>query len=195
MNRKRQLIIKKIATPQNTLLLGLLFLIMVLFIMPEATKQIKLCSFNTGLIDGIFYHTPEQVYNKIFAYGEKGRKLYVAVELTADLFLYIVIAAFLSSVLILMATKSHNKAIQFKYLFWLPASAMIANFLENGMIILMLVIFPKKYFFIAIFTSIFAFFKWFLIILCLIILFWNLVRIGMMNITMARNTKREKITP
>ena len=181
MNRKKQLIIKKTATLKNTLLLGLLFLIMAFFIMPEASKQIKQYAPQTDLIDDLFYYFPDQVFNLVEAYGEKGRKLYIVVELTADLVFSIFIAAFFSSLLVWSASRCRDNSIAIKYLLLLPFLSMLANWLENGGIIWMLSRYPEKYFFLALITSFFTFSKWMLTIICLCIAGWNLFKLFFKN--------------
>ena len=189
MNRKNLLAIKKTATLKNTILFGLLLLVMGFFIMPEATSQIKQYAHETDIIDGLFYYSPEQLYDMIAAYGKKGRQLYIAVELTADLVFSIVIAAFFSSLLIWSGAKSGNKVIKINYLFFLPALSMISNWLENGGIVWMLARYPEKYFYLALATSFFTFSKWILLLLCLFIAVWNLLRIIFIKFHFFQNTQ------
>ncbi|GJM32507.1 MAG: hypothetical protein DHS20C18_15080 [Saprospiraceae bacterium] len=178
MNSKKLSYIKKTASLKNTLLLALLFLIMSLFIMPEATKQIKQYSHETGLIDKLLYYPPSKVYAMLSAYGERGRNLYLVVELTADMVFSIVIAAFLGFLLIWSSLKSRNFSIKMKYLLWLPVALLLANWLENGGIIWMLINFPEQYFFLALVTSFFTLSKWILILICGGIAGWNLVKLS-----------------
>ena len=146
--------------------------------MPEAKKQIKQYADETDLIDGLFCYSPVQVYEMIAAYGEKGRNLYIVVELTADLFFYIVIATFLSSLLIWSSIKSKNKSISMRQLLLLPFLSFTANCLENGGIIWMLYNYPEKYFYLALGTSLMTFLKWILLTLCICIVAWNFFRLS-----------------
>ncbi len=174
MDFKKRLIIKRTASFKNTALLGFLFLIMCLFIMPEARQQVELCTHGTGLIDGKFYYTPEQINKMIAAYGEKGRNLYIAIELTADLFYSIVIALFLCSLLIWSSSISQNNSIKLKHLILLPFLFLLANFFENTCIVWMLSNHAENYFFLILATAFFSFSKLVLLTLCLCIIGWNL---------------------
>ena len=174
MDQKKRLIIKKTATGKNTLLLGFLLLILAFFIMPEARQQIGLYAHGTGMIDSELYFSPDQAYQMIEAYSEKGRQLYIAVELTADLFYTIVTALFLCSLLIWSSSIAKNGSIKLIFLIWLPSLLLLVNCLENAAIIWMLSGFPEKYFYLALLTSFFSIAKLILILSCLCIAGWNL---------------------
>ena len=177
MYRRTFVVLKKAASLQNTVLLGLLLLVIALFILPEATRQIKQCSPGKPLIDHLVLFQPSEVYNTISAYDKRGRSLYVAVELTADLVLWIVAAAFLCSLLIWSASKISNNTMGIKYLVFLPCSLMVINALENGCIIWMLLNFRQPLYFLIGLTAFLALLKWLLTLVCLSIVAFQLFRI------------------
>ncbi len=182
MTRKQKLILRKTASLKNTSLLGILFLIMSCFIIPDANKQIQQYAPETGLIDFLIYYSPDQLYQMISAYGKQGRQLYIVVELSADFIFSIVIAAFFSSFLIWSDSKLKTHFIKIEYYLLFPIIFMLANFLENLGIIWFLSNYPTKSFFLASVTSIFTFSKWISILLCLGIIAWNLIQIAMSKI-------------
>jgi len=173
-------------------LLGLLYGIMAFFIIPNAKKQIKQYAHETELIDGLFFSSPDQIYEMITSYGEKGRKLYIAVEATADLVYSIVIAAFFSFFLVWSTSGSNNKKIKIKHLLLLTFLIIITNCLENGCIIWMLFHFPERFFYLAIITSFLTFIKGLAIISCLSIATWNLFRMSLIKFGSLQKPKLKK---
>ncbi len=93
-----------------------------------------------------FIISPDQIYDRICAYGDKGRALYIIVEFTADFFFWIVIALFLCSLMVWSTFNSKSQIVSFNYLVWLPALLLLTNCIENTGIILMLLSYPEKCF-------------------------------------------------
>jgi hypothetical protein len=175
MELKRQQFISKTANLKNTMFLGFLLLVMSVFIMPEAAKEIERCAHGTFMLDGIFYYSPDKIHSIIGAYGEKGRKLYIAVELSADFIYGIIIALFLCFLIIWSASISKNRIVRFRYFIWLPFLYLLANCMENSGIIFMLCNYPKPLYLLALATLFFSFAKFILLLACLILISWNLV--------------------
>jgi len=176
MGPKQIRFFKKNANLPNTVLLASLLLIMTLIIIPDAIKHIKSCGHGANIIDGLLFYSPSQVHELIGSYGAKGRQVYIAVELTADLFYSIVIAAFFNSFLIYSSSKIRNNLLKFQYYLLLPLLIIISNFLENSGIVWMLINYPTEYFYLALITSFFTLSKWLLIITCCVMAGWNLVK-------------------
>ncbi len=174
MNQALKQIIKNTATPKNTLLFGCLVLIMAFFIMPEATRQMEIYAPGTNRIDGIFYQSPEKIYNTISAYGSKCRQLYVVVEASADFIYNIVTAMFLCSMLVWSSSFSNSNSIKFKYLLILPFLSFLFGSLENVGIIWLLLDFPIKHFFLSLLVLSFAFIHLLTILTCCSISIWYL---------------------
>lgn len=175
MDLKRQQFIRKTANLKNTLFLGFLLLVMSVFIMPEAAKEIERCAHGTVMLDGVFYYSPKKIHNIIGAYGEKGRKLYIAVELSADFIYGVIIALFLCFLIVWSASISKNRIIRFRYFIWLPSLYLLANCMENSGVIFMLYNYPKAYYLLALATLFFSFSKLILMLACLGLVAWNLV--------------------
>ena len=167
----------KMASLQHSLLLALLLAIMIGFIMPEAVKEIRRYTPGVKLLDTQLFYTPAEVVDLFNRYGERGRALYIVVELTADLFLGLVIAGFLLSFLIWCHTKLSDKIIRIHYLIVLPFGLMIANSLENMGIVWMLAKYPKEFFYLALFTGLLTLIKWLLLILGFGLVTWYLLKL------------------
>ena len=187
MTRKNKLLLKRTATLKNTFLLALLLMILGFFIMPDANSQIRQYAPDIPIIDALFFYFPEQLYRMISEYGAKGRSLYIAVELTVDLFFFIVIAAFLCFFLIWSSSKINAKTLKIEFLVFLPLLSIVANCLENGGIVWMLIFYPEKFFYLALLTSLFTFSKWILIISCLGIAGWQVAHILYKKVKIFRN--------
>ena len=175
MKQNFQTFVEKTATFKNTLLLGTLCAVMECFIMPEAVREISLGRNETNLIDNTFFITPTKMYQMIGDYGEIGRKLYLAVELTADLFYSIVLTLFLGSLLIFSFKLSKSSFLHFKQVIWLSLAVLLANWMENGSIVWMLAHYPDQYFYLSLATLCFTILKWSLTFACLSISTWNLL--------------------
>lgn len=176
MNNKIVNLINTTATSKNIVLLGMLFLITAFYIMPEARQQIKQYTGETNLIDGKFHYSSAQIHHLISAYGEKGRSLYLVVELTADLFFSIVTVVFLSAILFWLVFQTRNTTVKIKHLLWLTGLMLITNILENFAIVWMLIKCPEQYSLLAGSTSFLALSRWVLFIICLALIVWNLSR-------------------
>ena len=181
MNRTVVTLIKETATLKNIVLLGLLFLLMAFFILPEATKQIKQYAGETNLIDGKFHFSSAQMYDLLSNYGEKCRYLYLVVELTAGLFFSIVTTAFLGLLLIWSAFRSRNRAVKIKYLLWIPGLLLIVSILKNTTLAWLLYNYPEQYPLLALSISLISLCKWILTICCLVLVLWNLLRIAILK--------------
>jgi len=175
MNRNIATRVQETASLKNTVLLGLLFLFVAFFILPEATKQILQYGEETNLINGKFYFSSAQIYQMLSEYGDKGRSLYLIVELTADLFFSIVSALFLGTLLIWSAFRSRNHRIKIKYLLCFPILLLLISMLENGVIVWLLYHYPLQYTLLAFTTSFLALFKWALALSCVVLASWNLL--------------------
>lgn len=155
--------------------LSFLLLVMWVFIMPEAAKEIERCAHGTSMLDGIFYYSPSEIHRIIGAYGDKGRKLYIAVELSADFIYGIIIALFLCFLIVWSASISKSRVVRFRYFIWLPSLYLLANIMENSGIVFMLYNYPKAYYLLALSTLFFSFSKLILMLACLGLIVWNLV--------------------
>ena len=126
-------------------------------ILPYFQKQFD-PELNRGLMDLSFGFTPENGYNIIESYGEKGREVYLFVESFIDI-LY-PIAYTISSILLLSFLFKKNGFTKYPLLNLLPLIGMVFDMLENFGIIQILKAFPEKVDFWAKFASNSGILKW-----------------------------------
>lgn len=174
MIRKKQHFLKNIVTLKNTLMIGLLYLIMALFIVPESGKQLSQYADGVQMLDQLYFYSPAQLYELIAAYGEKGRQLYIAVELSADLVFAIVTGIFIGFLLLWSNAKLEAGMLKKNHLIRLPLIYILLNFFENLGIIGNLIIFPISSYYLALATCFFTVCKWLSLLLCLGFILRNL---------------------
>jgi hypothetical protein len=104
-------------------------------------------SFQT--LDTLRTYTPQQAYQLIDSYGQSGRQTYTVIELTLDI-AYPVLTALMVSLIILYTFKR-----AFRGMYWLlylslaPFLILLADFLENLCIVVMLLSYPKQLLWLA----------------------------------------------
>ena len=168
-------LLKRVAKMQNILLLALLWSLMHFFILPDATKHATINATQSTLLDQQYFSKPSEMYQSINGYGPVGRKLYVVIELTADIF-YALIQAFLLSLLI-MWSQNRKYLRKYGYLALIPFLAMFANWAENICIIFLLLYFPKNLIGLAHLTSLLIILKGILNLLSLVTIGWNVAKL------------------
>jgi hypothetical protein len=110
-------------------------------------------------LDTLVTYSPEKAYNLISSYGEQGRQYYAMIELTLDL-IYPLISALLFSFVTLYTF--HHGFPGFPWtdqLALVPFGILLADYLENACIIIMLVSYPRQLSFVAEISNIFTVIK------------------------------------
>jgi hypothetical protein len=127
----------KLATGRNILLLIILFLLANFVIIPFIYP-----TFQT--LDTLPSYTPQKAYELISSYGDQGRQTYIVTELTLDL-IYPFISALLFSLLILYTFQRGFPGKAWLHRFaWIPFGVMIADYLENICVVIMLLSYPRE---------------------------------------------------
>lgn len=165
----------KAATFDNVILIGVLWFAMSFFIMPEATRQNNLYLGGERISRSLFKHTPQDFHETIGLYGENGRKHYLAIELTADLFHDFVSSLFLCLLLIWTTKVSKNKSIKLRHLLWLFLMTLLTYFIENASIVWVLISYPQKILVASYSASFSSIINILLILFCCTLTLWNLV--------------------
>jgi hypothetical protein len=124
------------ATGRNILILLLLFLFMNLVIIPAYYPKFQ-------TLDMLGSYTPEQVSTYIASYGEQGRATYLVVELTLDLVYPFTTALFFSLLILYSFRGGFPAAMWTQQLAWIPFAVMLADYLENACIVIMLLNYPR----------------------------------------------------
>ncbi len=139
----------KLANGRNILLLLALFLVLNIVIIPAVYP-----TFQT--LDTLTSYTPEKAYQLISSYGAPGRQSYATIELTLDL-IYPLISALLFSLVILYTLRHAFPTHPWTHkLARLPFVVMLADYLENGCVLLMLFSYPRPLPLIASLSNIFT---------------------------------------
>ncbi|MDQ5822958.1 MAG: hypothetical protein M3441_01960 [Chloroflexota bacterium] len=122
--------------------------------------RLKKFSGGCGSLDGRFGYTPELARKMLGAYGTEGRRFYARYELTLDM-VFPAVTALLTNLLLLACGPSLlDNAGFLGVLALLPFAAMLADYLENATVLLMLKRFPGDIASIARLGSIVGRAKW-----------------------------------
>jgi hypothetical protein len=148
------------AAGRNILILLGLFLLFTLVIFPALTARLTSLSNGVSLIDSEFSYTPEKAYQMISAYTPEGRQLYMVSTLTADLVYPLVYALFLSLAMIYFYRKTISQDSPLQGAFYIPFAAMLADYLENVCLVILLSLFPQWVEGLAQAANIFTGLKW-----------------------------------
>jgi len=147
-----------LAAPKTIALLAIPWGIMAGIIMPGAGADLEQLSGGFGPLDLQLYYTPSTAALYLEAYGAMGRPLYLFLELTADVAYPIFYTLFLWALLLFLMKKA--PAEPFRWAWLLPLFVLGFDFLENIMLCLLLVFYPKDLVIIAGIAGIFTFLKW-----------------------------------
>lgn len=114
-------------------------------------------------IDLLFAPRPEKLFALVDSYGAEGRNLYALFELTADLIYPIIYATFLAITLTLLARRLYGAQSRATIINIVPFGIVIADYLENMGIVMLLMTYPEKISWAAWATSFFNAAKWSLV--------------------------------
>jgi len=141
------------ATSRNLIIVSTFFILMNIFIMPVIEARVQDTSGGAGTLDLLFSYNPDQAYAMISAYGESGRNFYAISALTAYALLFSLLLAY-SLPQAFSPGSWLQKTIPF------PFTALIADYLENFCIVIMLLVFPQRIPFLAEVSGFFTTLKW-----------------------------------
>lgn len=157
------------AAGRNIVILLGLFLLFSLVIFPLITARLTSISGGTGLVDTEFSYTPERAFQMMNAYGTEGRPWYILTALTVDLIYPLVYALLLSLAMIYFFRKSFAPDSPLQGAFYIPIAAMIADYLENICLVILLASFPQWQEGLAQAANIFTGLKWGLLLASLLV--------------------------
>lgn len=175
MYAKRQTAINKAATLKNVLLLGLLYLIMTVFIMPEAEREIERSAYGMGRLQTFLFRSPGKLYEQIGSYGTEGRALYAAVEMTADICYAVVIALLLACLMLWSSSASYGKTLASKRLLALPLVSFLLTIFNSVGIAWMLTYYPVHYYLLPLIIFYFSKLNLLTVLLCTVVIGRNIV--------------------
>ncbi|MDF7821476.1 hypothetical protein P1X15_27910 [Runella sp. MFBS21] len=146
------------------------------FFFKNAEEKINLLAGQAiGPIDLTIGFTPKRTLQMVEAYGVRGREYYANVQMTLDVVYPLVYTLLLAVTLTLLYRK--KKYVPFSYVNLLPFVVLIFDYLENGMIVLLLKSFPEQSYTVAAFCEIFKSIKWFSALTCLLLIIYGSLKI------------------
>lgn len=148
------------ATSRNLIIVSTFFILMNIFIMPVIEARVQDTSGGAGTLDLLFSYNPDQAYAMISAYGESGRNFYAISALTADLIYPVVYALLFSLLLAYSLPQAFSPGSWLQKTIPFPFTALIADYLENFCIVIMLLVFPQRIPFLAEVSGFFTTLKW-----------------------------------
>jgi hypothetical protein len=152
--------VQRRASGRNVLIVLLLFLVFNMVILPPVITNFEVTSNGAGLVDILYAYTPEELYSHIASFDAQGRRLYTLHELTIDL-LYPMISALLFSLAIAYLLRRTLPATHpAQRLALVPLAAMLADYLENICIVLILASYPERLRGLALVANVFTVSKW-----------------------------------
>jgi hypothetical protein len=167
--------LERLAARRNILILLGLFLLFTLVIFPLLTARLTSLSGGVSLLDNEFSYTPEKAFQMISSYGTDGRPFYLITTLTADLLYPLIYALLLSLAMIYFFRKTFSQDSPVQGVFYLPIAAMVADYLENICLVILLASFPQWLEGLAQAANIFTGLKWGLLLASILIVIFGLV--------------------
>ena len=127
----------KLANGKIILLLLSLFLLANVVVVPAIYPKFQ-------TLDTLPSYTPHKAYELISSYGEQGRQYYIVIEATLDL-LYPFVTALMFSLMIFYTFKRAFPGKTWGLYFALaPYTLLLADYLENVCVVIMLLGFPRE---------------------------------------------------
>lgn len=174
MKSSTDITLSKTATLSNTLLIGALWLVMALFVMPEAMRQNRVYTGRIEKPGASFRHSPDTFYQITGLYGEQGRQHFIAIELTADMFYAVVTSLLLCFLMLRSFYFSKNHHLKSGHLIRLAFFALLTSLLENAGMVVLLWDYPATHRNLYFLTAIFSILKIASVVAALGIVAWNL---------------------
>jgi hypothetical protein len=171
----------------HVLVFTLLFLIFMIFILPEESNKSLTYGITESPDTSIFY-TSDTLYRLADEYGESGREFYVTQRFTFDLIWPIVYGLFLLSTIGFLTYKINDP--KYKYFVYMPVVSVIFDYLENITTSITMHRYPMLTPFISDMAGFMTLFKWSMLSLSMIALIF-LLSIYLYN---ALKIKRRKVT-
>ncbi len=150
------------ATRRNVLLLVALDLMMNAALLPLASARLSILSGGVGPLDSRFGYTSAQAYAALTAYGPAGREFDLRSEVTLDLVYPVIYSLFFSLATLYFLQRAAPGRVALARLALLPFAALVADYLENAGLILLLVTFPTQLPALAAATGLLTTAKWIL---------------------------------
>jgi len=135
-----------------------IFALFIALILPKISEYTEENIGGTGSPDTDMMYTGEELYEIAESYGEDGRETYVYLRWTFDLIWPLVYTFFLLSFIIILGKDIKYKFI--KPLYMMPIISMVMDYLENTLVTVVMVGFPKQMLILGSIASVVSLLKW-----------------------------------
>lgn len=120
-------------------------LLFTLVVMPWGEARIHSYSGGLGPYDVMLSYSPELFYTVAEALGEAGRRFYIGFQLIADTAYPLTYGLFAYFLLTWLCYSAWPERQWFRRIYWVPLIIVLFDFLENGMIVVLLWQYPVQY--------------------------------------------------
>jgi hypothetical protein len=151
--------IERRATPKMLIILVMALLPFNVLLFPLIGDRLETLS-GYRLLDVLFNYSPSDVFTRLEAYGEQGRRLYLIEGWTVDLIYPVVYTLLLAVILTLLLSRAFSPGSPLIRLQLLPFGMMLFDYLENTAVALLLIVFPARPDWLAACASLFTSLKW-----------------------------------
>jgi hypothetical protein len=137
------------------------------------------------MLDTLFNYSPADAFTRIAAYGYPGRLLYLLSSWSVDFvypIIYTFLLAFLLTLFLRRSFSPENPLIRMQLL---PFGMLFFDYLENGMIAILLAVYPAQPIALALAASLFTSLKWCFAVISFIAL---LISIAALLLSFSRGT-------
>lgn len=135
-----------------------IFILFMILVLPRVSTYAEENIGGIGSPDTDMMLTGQELYDIAESYGEEGRDTYVFLRWTFDLVWPLVYTFFLLSFIIVLGKNLPYKFVRPMYL--LPLVAMLMDYLENTLVTIVMVAFPRKLLTIGSIASFSSLLKW-----------------------------------
>lgn len=145
--------VSKLATPRLIFVLFVSFVFFyILLNFIYGVPQLKRLSGGVGVIDSTFNYSVEKVYKMIEAYGPKGRRVHISLEIFDFIFPVIYSLFFTLFVTVLFRNMFPHNLVT-KTICLLPLSIIIFEYVENSGVLIMLCSYPRRFNLLAVISN------------------------------------------
>ncbi|MHA7879018.1 MAG: hypothetical protein ACX931_04455 [Saccharospirillum sp.] len=120
-------------------------IIFLFLVMPWGGGRLEAMSGGIGFFDALLSYSPERFYQMAAEYTEAGRRFYVVFSLIADSLFPLTYGLFFYFLLIWLAHLAWPANRRNKPIGWLPLATVVTDFLENALLIHLIVRYPSEH--------------------------------------------------
>lgn len=152
--------VKSVKAPSLTIVAAatIVFALFIAVILPRVSAYTSANIGGLGSPDTDFLYSGRRLYAIADSYGAGGRRLYVILRWTFDLLWPMAYAWFLVSWTRWLAAWYRKPWV--KQLYWIPVAAMLFDYLENTLVTIVMLAFPKPLYALGTMVSVAGLAKW-----------------------------------